>query len=61
MSPCDGVPAPHREKARDRVLTDDELIAIFNTAGQMGGAFGAIGTQTQTDQEEAAERVRGVE
>ena len=42
VSPCDGVPAPHREKARDRVLSDDELIAIFNTAGQMGGAFGAI-------------------
>ena len=41
-SPCDGVPAPHREKARDRVLSDDELTAIFNAARQMGGAFGAI-------------------
>ena len=41
-SPCEGVSAPHREKARDRVLTDDELIAIFNTAKQMGGPFGAI-------------------
>ena len=41
-SPCEGISAPHREKARDRVLSDDELIAIFNTAKQMGGAFGAI-------------------
>lgn len=41
-SPCEGISAPHREKARDRVLSDDELIAIVNTARQMGGAFGAI-------------------
>jgi hypothetical protein len=41
-SPCAGISAPHREKARDRVLTDDELIAIFNTAEQIGGAFGSI-------------------
>ncbi len=41
-SPCEGISAPHREKARDRVLSDDELIAIFNAAKQMGGAFGAI-------------------
>ena len=41
-SPCEGISAPHREKARDRVLGDDELIAIFNAAKQMGGAFGAI-------------------
>ncbi len=41
-SPCEGVSAPHRERARDRVLSDGELIAIFNTAKQTGGAFGAI-------------------
>jgi len=41
-SPCEGISAPHREKARDRVLSDDELIALFNAAKQMGGAFGAI-------------------
>ena len=41
-SPCTGISAPHREKARDRVLSDDELIAVFNAAEKMGGAFGAI-------------------
>jgi len=41
-SPCAGVVAPHREKARDRVLNDEELVAIINAAKQMGGAFGAI-------------------
>ncbi len=40
-SPCEGISAPHREKARDRVLSDDELITILRTARQMGGAFGA--------------------
>ena len=42
VSPCAGIGAPQREKARDRVLSDDELIAIFNAAREMGGAFGAI-------------------
>jgi len=41
-SPCEGISAPHREKARDRVLSNDELVAIINTARQMGGAFGSI-------------------
>jgi integrase len=41
-SPCHGINAPHREKSRDRVLTDDELVSIINTAGEMGGAFGPI-------------------
>jgi integrase len=41
-SPCEGISAPSREKARDRVLSDKELVSIINTAKQMGGAFGAI-------------------
>ena len=41
-SPCEGLSAPYREKARDRVLSDEELVAIINTAKQMGGAFGSI-------------------
>ena len=41
-SPCVGIGAPSREKARDRTLTDEELINIINTAKQMGGAFGSI-------------------
>ena len=41
-SPCAGIDAPSKEKARDRVLSDDELVTIYNTARQMGGAFGSI-------------------
>ena len=41
-SPCEGLSAPYREKARDRVLSNDELVAIIKTAKQMGGAFGSI-------------------
>ena len=41
-SPCEGIGAPHREKSRDRVLSDDELVAIFNAAKKIGGAFGGI-------------------
>jgi integrase len=41
-SPCEGLSAPYREKARDRVLSNDELVAIINTAKKMGGAFGSI-------------------
>jgi integrase len=41
-SPCEGVVAPQREKSRDRVLSDDELVSVFKTAEQMGGPFGGI-------------------
>ena len=41
-SPCNGIDAPHKEKSRDRVLSDDELVTIINTAKRMGGAFGSI-------------------
>jgi integrase len=41
-SPCEGIRAPSREKPRDRTLTDEELVAIINTAKKMGGAFGSI-------------------
>ncbi len=41
-SPCAGISAPHREKARDRVLSDSELLSILDAARQIGGAFGAI-------------------
>ena len=41
-SPCEGITAPQKEKARDRLLSDDELVSIINTAKQMGGAFGSI-------------------
>jgi len=35
-SPVTGVRAPGRETTRDRVLTDDELVAIWTAAGKMG-------------------------
>ncbi len=41
-SPCYGIAAPHREKARDRVLTDDELVSIIKAVRQFEGPFGNI-------------------
>jgi integrase len=41
-SPCDGVRAPTVEKARDRVLTDEELAGIIRGARQVAGPYGAI-------------------
>ncbi len=41
-SPCAGISAPHREKARDRVLSDEELTSVINAAREIGGAFGGI-------------------
>jgi integrase len=35
-SPVAGIRAPGRETTRDRVLTDDELAAVWNAAGKMG-------------------------
>jgi integrase len=42
ISPCNGIAAPHKEKARDRVLSDTELSSVVKAAHQIGGAFGAI-------------------
>jgi integrase len=42
QSPCDGVAAPQREKSRDRVLSDEELLSVFNTAKEIEGPFGYI-------------------
>lgn len=41
-SPCVGVKRPTLETARDRVLTDQELAAIWQAATQLGGPFGAL-------------------
>jgi integrase len=41
-SPCAGISAPHREKSRDRVLSNDELLTIITAARELGGAFGSI-------------------
>jgi integrase len=41
-SPTQGLSAPAREKARDRVLSDDELVSVIHAARQIGGPYGAI-------------------
>jgi integrase len=41
-SPCEGIRVPTVERARDRVLSDDELAAIIRAARQLGGPYGAI-------------------
>jgi integrase len=42
VSPCAGVRAPTPEISRDRVLSDDELHAIWLAASRLGGPFGAL-------------------
>jgi integrase len=41
-SPCDHVKAPPRPPARDRVLSDDELAAIWHSSNAVGHPFGPI-------------------
>ena len=41
-SPCAGVNSPGSEKSRDRVLTDDELRAVWAAADKAGWPFGPI-------------------
>ena len=42
LSPAKGVSAPAKEKARDRVLDDDELAQIIIAARQINGPYGGI-------------------
>src|SRR5262245_55103848 len=42
ISPTQGLTAPAREKARDRVLDDDELARIIRAARQINGPYGGI-------------------
>jgi integrase len=41
-SPCVGMKAPFPETARDRVLTDHELLLIWQAAGELGGPGGLL-------------------
>jgi integrase len=41
-SPCAGVKPPTAERARDRVLTDDELRLVWQAADKLGGTFGPL-------------------
>ena len=40
-SPCTGVPHPSKEKPRDRVLDDGELLRLWRAAETIGGPAGA--------------------
>jgi integrase len=42
QSPADGIPLPAKETARDRVLSDDELIRVIEAARKIGGIYGRI-------------------
>src|SRR5215831_306165 len=41
-SPSAGVKPPTAERSRDRVLTDQELRAVWQAADKIGGTFGAL-------------------
>jgi integrase len=42
VSPCAGVKPPTAERARDRVLSDDELRVVWAAANKLGGTFGPL-------------------
>src|SRR5262249_4361820 len=41
-NPCTAIPTPTKEKTRDRVLTDDELKAIWRASDEVVAPFGMI-------------------
>ncbi len=41
-SPCEGVPRPSAERSRDRVLSDDELRAVWKACDAIGWPFGPL-------------------
>lgn len=41
-NPASGLPKPGQERQRDRVLSDDELKAVWKGAGEIGWPFGAV-------------------
>ena len=42
VSPCQGLKSPTKPKARDRVLSTEELVAVWKAAESMGYPFGPI-------------------
>jgi len=42
QSPAEGVPLPAKEFARDRVLDDNELTQVIQSARRIGGPYGGI-------------------
>ena len=41
-NPCHRVEMPGSETARDRILTDDELAAVYRAAGKQGSHFESV-------------------
>jgi hypothetical protein len=41
-SPAEGLQIPSRVVARERVLTDDELVKVWNAAVEIGYPFGTV-------------------
>lgn len=41
-SPCDGVKPPGRTFERDRILSDVEVVAVWNAAGQLRTPYGSM-------------------
>lgn len=41
-NPCDGLKPPTKEKARDRVLSDDEIRWFWTATGELGWPFGPL-------------------
>ena len=42
FNPCDGVFRPNAAPARDRVLGNDEIVALWRACDEMGEPFGAL-------------------
>src|SRR5262249_43370968 len=42
VSPCAGVKPPTPERSRDRILSDDELVLVWQASVKVGGPFGAL-------------------
>jgi integrase len=41
-NPCDKVEMPGTETSRDRILTDAEMVAVWQAAEEQGGHFGSV-------------------
>jgi hypothetical protein len=41
-NPCDGLKPPTKDKARDRVLSDDEIKLFWAATGELGWPFGPL-------------------
>lgn len=42
FSPCANIKNPNKANSRDRVLKDDEILAIWNACGELGAPYGTL-------------------